>query len=230
MNIDGLGEKACAALLEAGMVKNVADLFALTEEQLLTLERFGELSAKNLIAAIAHSAKTATFSRLLTALGIANIGGVASKLVAARYKSIGELLGALESSESEEAFVSALSEIKGIGMVMAQALHDFLADPRTREILALLVARGLNPLELVSDVVTDGAFSGKTFVITGTLSAPRGDFKKRIEAAGGKVTGSVNKSTDYLVAGDKTGKTKLNAAEEHDVQVLNEAALEELLA
>ncbi len=230
MNIDGLGEKACQALLEAGLVKNVADLFSLTTEQLMNLDRFAETSAQNLVDAIAHSRKTATFSRLLAALGVANIGGVAAKLIAARYRSMKELLAALDEDPTGQTLVEALSEIKGIGAVMAQALSDFLREPHTRKVLALLEERGLQPVEPISVIAADGPLVGKVFVITGTLSAPRGALKKRIEALGGKVTGSVSKSTDYLVAGDKTGKTKLAAAEKNNVTILDEIAFEQLLS
>ena len=229
MNIDGLGEKATRSVLDAGFVKSVADLFALTTEQLMTIDRFGELSAQNLVDAIARAKESATFSRLLTALGVSNIGGVASKLIAAKYNSMPELLAAIDKAADAQAFGAELTEINGIGDVMAQTLCDFLSDTRTRDALALLAERGVNPVEPKAADPSALVLSGKRFVITGTLSAPRGDFKKRIEAVGGKVVGSVSKSTDYLVAGEKTGKTKLVAAEKHAVEVLDEAALDALL-
>jgi DNA ligase (NAD+) len=227
MNIDGLGEKVARALLDAGLVENVADLFVLTPEQLMELERFAETSARNLVEAIGRARDTATFSRLLAALGVPLIGGVAARAIAQRYRSMKELLALVDATDSD-GFIAALSEIDGIGETMARSLDAFLRDPHTREVLALLEARGVAPVEPVAEAA-DGPLAGKTFVITGTLSRPRADIAADIEAAGGKVTGSVSKKTDYLVAGDNTGKTKLAAAEKHKVEVLDEAGLARLL-
>lgn len=227
MNIDGLGEKICLALMDAGLVANVADLFVLEPTQLEALERFAETSAANLVAAIARARETATFSRLLAALGIPHVGGVASKAIAQRYPSIDALLALADDPERD--VVEALSEIDGVGAVIAASLGDFLADTHSREVLDLLKARGVDPVEEVVEVDADAPLAGKVFVITGTLSAPRSEFARRIEAAGGKVAGSVSSKTDYLVAGDKTGKAKLTAAEKHKVTVVDEAGLAELL-
>jgi DNA ligase (NAD+) len=226
MNIDGLGEKVARALIEAGLVKNVADLLVLTTEQVEGLERFAETSAANLVRAIGEARDKATFSRLLAALGIPHVGGVAARAIAQHYRSIGELLALVDDPDRD--FVEAIAQIEGIGAVIATSLRDFLVDPHSREVLRLLRERGLDPVEDVA-APTDGPLSGKTFVITGTLSKPRGEVAKDIEAAGGKVVGSVSKKTDYLVAGDKTGKSKLTAAEKHGVEVLDEAALQALL-
>lgn len=226
MNIDGLGEKICAQLLEAGLIENIADLFILTKDQVLGLEGFAEVSAQKLIDAIQRAAKTATFSRLLTALGIPYIGSVAAKTIAARYRSMDELLALIDDEARD--FVDTISEIEGIGEVMARSLESYLRQKRVRTLLALLKERGVDPVE-PAPVQVDGHLKGKVFVITGTLSRPRDDIKKTIEAAGGKVTGSVSKSTDYLVAGEKTGKAKLSAAEKHDVTVIDEAGLAKLL-
>jgi len=229
-NIDGFGEKVTIALVEAGIVESVADIFTLTAEQVESLERFASISAKNLIDAIATARDNATFSRLLAALGVRHIGGVASKAIAAVYSSMTVLLEMIDAKDSE-ASIAELSEIDGIGGVMAATLDHFLRNPPAREVLALLADRGVDPVEPASTAPEGGGtLSGKTFVITGTLSAPRGDLKKRIEAAGGVVTGSVSGSTDYLVAGAKTGKTKLAAANKHNVTVVDEAGLEALLS
>ena len=229
MNIDGLGEKICATLLEAGLVKSVADLFILEKEQLEKLDRFAETSASNLVAAIATAAEKATFSRLLAALGIPHVGGVAARDIAKHYPSMDALLEVIDASEPGEGFIEALTSIDGVGLVMATSLETFFRDQRNRDVLALLAARGVEPKESV--VEPEGsALVGKVFVITGTLSQPRGAIAKAIEAAGGKVTGSVSKKTSYLVAGDKTGKSKLAAAEKHGVVVVSEAELDEMLA
>ncbi len=228
MNIDGLGEKSCQALLDAGLVNNVADLFVLEQSQLEGLERFAETSAANLVESIARSAESATFARLLTALGVPHIGGVASKTIARKYRSLAELLALVDASGSAETFAEALTEIDGIGEIMANSLYGFLVDPHNREVLGLLRERGVDPHEPVADA-GEGELDGKTFVITGTLSRPRSEIAAAIEAAGGKVTGSVSGKTDYLVAGEKTGKSKLAAAEKHSVRVITESELDALL-
>ncbi|HEY1555458.1 MAG TPA: NAD-dependent DNA ligase LigA [Kofleriaceae bacterium] len=227
MNIDGLGEKVVAQLLEGGLVRDVADLFDLTWEQLDALDRFAEQSAKNLVAAVATAKQAATCSRLLAALGIPHVGGVAAKAIAVKYGRLSALRAAAAAKDGE-AFVDELCEIEGIGEIIAREVDRFLRDEHGAAVLDKLAARGVDPAEPVQAVAT-GPLAGKTLVVTGTLSAPRADVQKRIEAAGGKVTGSVTKKTSYLVAGADTGKTKLEAAEKHGVPVLDEAGLEKLL-
>jgi DNA ligase (NAD+) len=228
MNIDGLGEKIVAQLVDAGLVKDVADLFDLQAEQLERLERFGKASAKKLVAAIAKAKETATFTRVLTALGIPYVGGVVAKIVAARYGSLTKLRAAAAAKDSA-GFVAELCESEGVGDVIAEAIDRFLRDPHAIAILDKLIARGIDPVEEVAAAV-EGPLTGKVFVITGTLGAPRGDIQKKIEGAGGKVAGSVSKKTHYLVAGEDTGKTKLEAAAKNNVRVISEAELEQLLA
>ncbi len=227
MNIDGFGEKVVAQVVEAGLVKDVADIFDLKVEQLVKLERFGELSAGNLVSAIATARQAATFSRLLAALGIPHVGGVVAKLIAAKYGTLSALREAAVATTSE-VFVTALNDIEGIGEIIARDIDRFLRDPHVIVVLDKLAERGIDPKEPVL-AVTEGPLSGKTLVVTGTLSAPRTDVQKRIEAAGGKVAGSVTKKTSYLVAGADTGKTKLEAAEKHGVKVIDEAELEQIL-
>jgi DNA ligase (NAD+) len=229
MNIDGLGEKVTQSLIDAGLVKNVADLFALTQEQVEGLERFAETSAKNLVEAIARAGKTASFARLLAALGIPHVGGVASRAVAQRFRRMADLLAVVDGGV--EAAVERISEIPGVGEVIARSLVEFLARPETGEVLRLLVERGVDPIEPDAPAAaSDGPLGGKTFVITGTLSSPRSEVQHRIERAGGKVTGAVSKATDYLVAGANTGQSKLAAAAKNGVTVIDEAALESLLS
>jgi len=227
MNIDGLGEKVVAQLVGAGLVHDVADLFVLTAEQVADLDRFAEQSAKNLIAAIASAKQAATFSRLLAALGIAHVGGVIAKPLAQKYGTLSALRAACAAKESE-AFVAELCEIEGVGEIIARAVDRFLREPHVNTVLDKLVERGLDPKEPVV-ATSDGPLSGKTLVVTGTLSKPRADVQKAIEAAGGKVAGSVSKKTTYLVAGADTGKTKLEAAQKHGVTVIDEAELDKLL-
>src|SRR5256885_15740739 len=227
MNIDGLGEKLVVQLVEHGLVRDVADLFDLRVEQLAELDRFAEQSAKNLVAAIAAAKQAATFSRLLAALGIPHVGGVVAKLVARKYGTLSALRAAAAAKDSD-AFVAELSDLEGIGEIIARDIDRFLREPHVIAVLDKLAERGIDPKEPIS-AVTEGLLSGKTLVVTGTLSQSRADVQKRIEAAGGKVTGSVTKKTSYLVAGADTGKTKLEAAEKHGVTVIDEAGLEKLL-
>jgi DNA ligase (NAD+) len=228
MDIDGCGEKVVAQLVDAGLVEDVSDLFVLTQPQLEKLDRFGELSAKNLVAAVATAKQTATFTRLLSALGIPNVGGVMAKKIAQKYGSLSKLRAAAAARSSEE-LAGEIDAIEGIGEVLAQSVDAFLRNPHVNAVLDKLIARGIDPEEPVVATV-DGPLTGKTLVVTGTLTKPRADVQKAIEAAGGKVAGSVSKKTTYLVAGADTGKAKLEAAQKHGVTVIDEAQLDRLLA
>ena len=227
MNIDGLGEKTSRALIDAGLVANVADLFLLTQDQLEQLERFAPVSARNLVEAIHHAAQNATFSRLLTALGIPHVGGVAAKSIAQHYHSLEALLQGLDDQSEQNSFADRLCEIDGIGTVIARSLEDYLRNPASRKILSQLRERGVDPVESAASP-EEGPLSGKVFVITGTLSRSRKQIAGEIVAAGGKVTGSVSTNTDYLVAGEKTGRAKRKAAEENHVAVISEQDLEKM--
>ncbi|MFT3697162.1 MAG: NAD-dependent DNA ligase LigA [Kofleriaceae bacterium] len=227
MNIDGLGEKVVEQLVEAGLVNDISDLFSLTMNQLLRLDRFGKLSAENLIKAIDTAKKAATFSKLLSSLGITNVGSTLAKPIAAKYRKLSALRAAAAEKDSA-ALVAELNDIEGIGKVVAQNIDKYLREPHVAVVLDKLAEHGIDPEEPVT-VVGEGPLSGKTLVVTGTLSAPRADVQKKIEAAGGKVAGSVSKKTTYLVAGADTGKTKLEAAQKNGVQVISEEELEALL-
>ena len=227
MNIDGLGEKVVAQLVAVGLVHDVADLFSLTAPQLAGLERFAAQSANNLVAAIAKAKEEATFARLLGALGIPNVGTVIARPIAERYGTLSALRQAAAAKDSD-AFVAELEEIEGVGHTIAVHVDRFLRDPHVQVVLDKLKERGVDPAQPVK-AVADGPLAGKTLVVTGTLSAPRAEIQKRIEAAGGKVAGSVSKKTHYLVAGADTGKTKLEAAHKHSVAVIDEAELERIL-
>jgi DNA ligase (NAD+) len=228
LNIDGLGEKVIAQLVEHGLVGDVADVFDLQAEQLAGLDRFGQASADNLVAAIARARHDATFSRLLGALGIPHVGGVVARLIARRYRTLSALRARADEVEPD-AFVAELSEIDGVGEVIARAVDAFLREDHVRAILDKLAARRVDPEEPAAAAAA-GPLAGKTLVVTGTLSRPRGDIQQEIEAAGGKVSGSVSKKTAYLVAGADVGKTKLEAAAKHKVPVIDEAALARILA
>jgi DNA ligase (NAD+) len=228
MNIDGLGEKVVAQLVEGGLVRDVADLFTLTAAQVEALDRFAKQSAANLIASIAKARGEATFARLLAALGIPNVGGVIALPIAEKYGALSALRAAA-AGKPPEAFIEELCEIPGVGETIAVNVDRFLRDPHAASVLDKLAALGIDPQQpLVT--VADGPLSGMTLVVTGTLSASRADIQRRIEAAGGKVAGSVSKKTTYLVAGADTGKTKLDAAQKHGVKVIGEEELEKLLS
>src|SRR5690606_6603391 len=182
----------------------------------------------NLVSSIAKAKQAATFSRLLAALGIPHVGGVIARPIAQKYGSLSALRAAAAAKDST-AFVAELCEIEGVGTTIAEAIDRFLREPHVQTVLDKLVARGLDPQEPVL-ATSGGPLSGKTFVVTGTLSQPRADVQKRIEAAGGKVAGSVSKKTSYLVAGADTGKTKLDAAQKHGVKVIDETELDKLLS
>lgn len=228
MNIDGLGEKVIAQLLAAGLVRDVADLFTLRAEDLARLERFAETSANKLVAAIAGARERATFSRLLAALGIPHVGGVVARPIAARYGRLSALVARADQLD-HDAMVAELVELDGVGEVIARAVDRFCRDEHAREVVAKLRERGVDPEEPVAEA-QDGPLAGKVVVITGTLSRPRGEIQAAIEAAGGKVTGSVSKKTQYLLVGADVGKTKLDAAAKHGVRVIDEEGLARLLA
>lgn len=226
LDIDGLGSETIAQLEERGLVRDVADLFTLTQEQLLGLEGFAETKANKVLAGIAVSLKKATLERLLTGIGIPLVGAVAAGAIAARFARFSDLLKA-----DPRGVLELLEGIDGVGPKIAASVKAFLEHPDHRKVLERLVAIGLDPTPAQAAAPPGGAsLSGLTFVITGTLSLPREEWKARIEAAGGKVTGSVSKKTDYLVAGESTGASKRAAAETHGVAVLDEAGLVALLA
>ena len=221
MNIEGLGDKLVEQLVEKGLATDPADLYALTAERLVVLERFGRKSADNLLAGIERS-KAQTLTRLLTALGIPLTGGVAAA-VADRFGSLGALMEA-----TPDAIYEALMGVDGFGEERARAVRDYFADPKVRAMLERLRAAGVDPVE--HRRAEGGPLAGKKFAITGTLSRSRDEVKAAIEAAGGKVVASVGKSTDFLVAGDNTGEAKKKGAEKFGTKILDEAALARMIA
>ena len=221
LDVDGLGEKLVDQLLESGLVKELPDLFELSAETLAELPRMGEKSAANLVQALGR-AKETTLPRLLVALGIPEVGPSVAELLAARFGDLEPLL---------EADVEALEQIEGVGPVIAKKVAEFFADERHRHELSRLRELGVRwpKTEPRASAAREGVLAGKTFVLTGTLpTLSRTDAAARIEAAGGKVTGSVSKKTDYVVAGEAAG-SKLAKAQELGVTVLDEAGLLEVL-
>ncbi len=218
MDIEGLGEKVATRLFDLGLVKDVAEIYGLRPEQLESLEGFGEKSAENLVRAVERS-KAHPFSRVLYALGIRHVGSVTADLIAARFSG-DELLSGVS--------VEQLTEIEGIGNVVARAVVDYFALEHNQDLVKRLVAAGLH-FERETTGPREGPFAGKRVVITGTLSRPRGYFVERLEEAGGTFTSSVSKNTDYVLAGEEAG-SKLERANALGVPVLNEAAFEGLLS
>ena len=217
MDIEGLGPAAVDQLVETGLVASPADLYSLTVEQLAGLERFAETSARNLVEAIAKSRQN-PLSRLLFGLGIRNIGERAAQLLARRFRTMDAILAA----SGEE-----VSDIDGFGGVMAESVTDYFRNEQSRTLIERLRAAGLNFEEPVEEA--GAAFSGKTFVLTGTLSGyTRQEAKALIERNGGKVSASVSKKTDYLLAGEEAG-SKLTKAQQLGVAVLSEAEFHAML-
>jgi DNA ligase (NAD+) len=225
MNVAGLGLLRAAQLIGLGLIQDVADVLTRSEAKLVPLDGWNTVSAQNLVAALDEARHKATLSRLIAALGIPHVGHVAAQLIARRYRRLAALLEIVDRDGGRDALVADLLEIDGIGEVIARAVADFFSDPEARRVVEKLRALGVDPEE---PETPRGHLEG-SFVVTGTLSRPREEIIRRIEAAGGKVTGSVSKKTSYLVAGADVGKAKMDAAEKHGVKVIGEAELEELL-
>jgi DNA ligase (NAD+) len=216
LDIDGLGEKLVEQLVSRGLVADVADLYHLTREQLVDLERMGEKSAQNLLDNIARS-KNTTLARLIYGLGIPQVGEHLAAVLAEAFGSIEALQNAGEDS---------LLTVREVGPETAREIRAFFGDRANRAIVARLLRSGVTPV--VERRRRAGALAGKTFVLTGTLSIPRAEAVRRIEERGGKVTGSVSAKTDYVVAGGEPG-SKLNKAKKLGVKILDEKELERLL-
>ncbi len=217
MDIDGFGEKISTRFFELGLIKDVADIYGLKTEQLVPLEGFREKSAENLVRSIERS-KEQPLPRVLYALGIRHVGAVTAELIAEHFG--GEDL--LRGVEAEK-----LTEIDGIGEVVARAVAEYFALEDNKNLVERLMKIGLD-FERVSAGPAEGPLAGKRVVVTGTLSRPRSYFVERIEATGGTFTSSVSSNTDYVLAGEGAG-SKLDRAREAGVTVLDEAGFEELL-
>jgi DNA ligase (NAD+) len=214
MDIDGLSYERIQQLIASSLVANAADLYALRVDQLVSLDRFAELSATNLVAAITQS-KSQPLSRLLFALGIRHVGETAARLLARQF-------GTMERLQS--ASLEQINAIHGIGEAIAQSVVDYLASDTGRALIAALAAHGVR-MDEPNAVVAEGPFSGMTFVLTGTLpTLSRGDASALIERLGGKVTSSVSKKTSVVVAGEEAG-SKLEKATSLGIEVIDEAEL-----
>ncbi|MEC1621814.1 NAD-dependent DNA ligase LigA [Bacillus mojavensis] len=219
MNIDGLGERVITQLFQENLVRNVADLYKLTKEQVIQLERMGEKSTENLISSIQKS-KENSLERLLFGLGIRFIGSKAAKTLAMHFESLDNL---------KKATIEELLAIDEIGEKMADAVITYFHKEEMLELLAELEELGVNTLykgpKRVKAEDSDSYFAGKTIVLTGKLEElSRNEAKAQIEALGGKMTGSVSKNTDLVIAGEAAG-SKLTKAQELNIEVWNEQQL-----
>jgi DNA ligase (NAD+) len=212
MDIEGLGEKLVDQLVDSEIVKTPADLYKLDTATLAGLERMAEKSASNVVAAIGKSKRT-TLARFIFALGIRNVG---ERTAADLARSFGDLEPLLKADEQ------ALQQVPDVGPVVAQSIAQFFAEQHNCDVVAQLLAAGVSFERTPRAENVSSRASGRAFVLTGALpNLSRDDAKERIEAKGGRVTGSVSKKTDYVVAGAEAG-SKLDKARELGVAVLDE--------
>ena len=217
MNIDGMGESLVTQLIERGLVKNVADIYDLTKKDLLSLERFADKSAQNILDEIEKS-KSLPLERVIYGLGIRMVGERTAQFLAEHFGS----MDALMNASQEE-----LESVNEVGPRIAESIREFFDEPRNRDLVNRLRDSGLTFTGKKRERGT--RLAGKTFVLTGTLlKYSRDEAKKLIEDAGGRVSGSVSKKTDYVVAGSDAG-SKLDKAKELGVPVIEEKEMERLV-
>jgi DNA ligase (NAD+) len=215
MDIEGLGSKVIDQLVDAELVKTPADLYALTLQQLADLERMGEKSAKNLLAAMSASKQT-TLRRFLFGIGIRDVGETTAGTLESHFGSLTRLMAATESE---------VQEAPDVGPVIAAHIHSFFRQPHNIEVIDALRRSGVQWPEHEPKKAAAGPLVGKTFVITGTLpTMGRDEAKDKIIAKGGKVSDSVSKKTSFVVVGADAG-SKLKKAEDLGLSILDEAAL-----
>jgi len=220
MDIEGLGDKLVDQLVERSLVHTPAEVYELNLETLAGLDRMAEKSAANLISAI-EASKATTLARFIFALGIRNVGEATAKDLAQVFGALDKLVAATEAE---------LLAVSDVGPVVAQSIIQFFAEPHNLDVVNKLRVAGVHWPETAGMKQSSGILAGKTLVLTGTLlTLTRDNAKEKIEAAGGKVAGSVSKKTDYVVAGEEAG-SKLAKAQELGVNVLDEAGLLALLA
>jgi DNA ligase (NAD+) len=224
MDIEGLGEKIVAQLIDAGLVGDVADLYTLKKEELLELDKFADKKAQKLLDAI-EASKQRPLMQLIAGLGIRHIGEVAARALAEHFGSLDALLKAASELPAE------LQNIDGVGPTIAESVSEWAKRDSTRALIEKLKHVGVKTKDERRKTTADlqsSVFVGKTFVITGALSQPREEIAAWIEARGGKVTDSVSKSTAYLVVGDAPGASKINKAQKLDVPMIGEEELRRL--
>jgi DNA ligase (NAD+) len=223
LDINGVGEKLVQQMIDSNLVHSAADLYDLTAEKLMSLERMGKKLAEKLVSAIAQS-KNQPYSRVLYGLGIRHVGSVNAQLLTERFANVEELSGVSAAS---------IEGVYGIGPEIAQAVYQWFRVPANQSLIARLKTAGL---QLQSEVKnpnlasTNLQLAGKSFVLTGTLpTLKRDEAKDLIQKAGGKVTSSVSAKTDYVVVGEDAG-SKLEKAQSLGIELLSESELLELLS
>ncbi|MCA9309133.1 NAD-dependent DNA ligase LigA, partial [Candidatus Saccharibacteria bacterium] len=217
LDIDTLGEKNVEALVDAGLVNDLADMYTLTKDQVLELERFADISAQNLVDAIA-AAKTPPLERFIFGLGIRHVGQQTAIDLAERYGSVEKL---------QAATLNDLLAIEGVGEVVAESIAAWFSDEDNVSLLDKFTELGVQPQ---FESKSEGKLAGKSFVITGTLKEmSRDQAADKIRALGGTFQSSVGKGTTYLVAGGKVGASKLAKAQKFGTEVIDEQTLTDML-
>lgn len=210
LDISGLGEKWITQLVEAGLVNSPADIFELTEKDLVDFERMGPVLAKKIVDSVAQAKRDATLTKLIRALGIRHVGAHTARNIAESFAD----LDALAQASLED-----LQKIPDVGPEVAAAIHNFFATPSNMTVLERLREAGLWPVS--GEKKTEGRLTGRSFLFTGTLSRPREHFQELARKAGGEIRSGVSKNLDYLVVGEKPG-SKLRKAEELGIKILDE--------
>jgi DNA ligase (NAD+) len=243
LDIDGIGSETVDQLVEAGLINSYADLYELTVDLVLPLERMAQKSAENMIAGI-EASKKVPFERVLFGLGIRYVGETVAKKLASHYKSM-DLLCAMpaendqtdgnidlfsEYKDPKETKVEELNAVPEIGVVIAQSVVDFIADPRHQETIKRLKSHGLQ-LELSAEQLEGKTevLQGKSFVISGVFERSRNELKKLVEDNGGKLSSSISGKTDFLIRGENMGPSKLEKAEKLGITMISEAEFVEMV-
>ena len=219
MDIEGLGPALIEQLLDAKLISNIADIYSLKKEELLSLERMGEKSADNLLKAIEKS-KSNSLDKLINSFGIRHVGGKSAKVIAQSFENLNAIMNA-----SFDDFAS----INEVGEIMAQSLVSFFANEQTKDLIERLKKANVNMEGLKKEII-DSRFEGLTFVVTGTLPTyGRKEVQELIEKYGGKVSGSVSKKTNYVLAGEEAG-SKLTKAQELGITVIDENEFNKMIS
>ena len=219
MDIEGLGDKIVEQLVDLGMVENPADLYSLSVAEIAKLERMAEKSAQNLVDAL-HKSRSTSLNRFIYALGIREVGEATARNLVQSFKT----LDAIRNASEED-----LQSTPDVGPIVASHIKTFFAQPHNNEVIDRLIEAGIQWPEVDDTANNASAVSGKTFVLTGTLSQPRSYYKEELLSQGAKVAGSVSSKTDYLVAGEKAGSKK-DKAIQLGIQILDEEGLKLMLA
>ena len=218
MNIEGFSEKTAEQLFEKLDIRSIADLYKLNYEELLTLDKFGPKKAQNLLDAVERS-KNPELYRFIYALGIPNVGVKTAKDLVNKFKSIEGL---------KNATFDELVSVQDVGDIVAKCVLEFFHEEKVLNTIEELLSLGVSPI-FEEKVIIESSFNGKTVVVTGTLQKySRGEIKAKLESLGAKVSGSVSKKTDYVIAGEEAG-SKLTKAQDLGVTILSEEEFEKMI-